>query len=143
MVTLAKYLWETGALIIFTLGSIHLYFTFFSNKFSSKNADVIQKMKTSYPILTSETTMWKAWIGFNASHSLGAIFFGAINIYLIQAYGDILQQDFLFSCINLIVLYYYLWLASKYWFSKPRMGILVACVLLTCSVLLTYWGEIA
>jgi hypothetical protein len=26
--------------------------------------------------------MWKAWIGFNASHAYGAIFFGLIYGYL-------------------------------------------------------------
>ena len=76
---ITKYLWELGSLIILLLGSIHLFYTFFSNKFSSKNEGLIAEMKISYPILTKETTMWRGWIGFNASHSSGAIFIGIIN----------------------------------------------------------------
>jgi hypothetical protein len=43
---------------------------------------MVEEMKTSFPILTKKTTMWKAWTGFNASHSSGAMFIGIINFYL-------------------------------------------------------------
>jgi hypothetical protein len=79
---IAKYLWETGSVIITILATIHLYYTFFTNKFSSRNEKMVEEMKTSFPILTQKTTMWKAWIGFNASHSSGAMFIGIINFYL-------------------------------------------------------------
>jgi tellurite resistance protein TehA-like permease len=65
---LAKYLWEIGSIVIVILGSIHLYYIFFTNKFSSRNEKMIEEMKSSSFILTKETTMWNAWIGFNASH---------------------------------------------------------------------------
>ncbi len=75
-----KYIWEFGSVIFIILGVIHLLYTFFTNKFSSRNKNVIHEMKSSYPNLTKETTMWKAWIGFNASHSSGAMFIGIMNI---------------------------------------------------------------
>ena len=83
---LAKYLWVFGSLILLILGSIHLYYTFFSNVFSSRNKNLITEMKNSYPILTKETTMWRAWIGFNASHSSGAMFIGILNLYIAIKY---------------------------------------------------------
>ena len=33
-------------------------------------------------VITRETTMWKAWVGFNAGDSYGAILFGAVYGYL-------------------------------------------------------------
>ena len=33
-------------------------------------------------MITRETTMWKAWVGSNASDSYGAILFGAVYGYL-------------------------------------------------------------
>jgi hypothetical protein len=34
--------------------------------------------------------MWKAWIGFNASHSFGLILFGTVYAYLALAHGSFL-----------------------------------------------------
>jgi len=125
---LAKYLWEIGSLILVILGSIHLFYTFFSNKFSSKNKEVISEMKNSSPILTNETTMWKAWIGFNASHSSGAIFIGIINIYLSLKYFEIFQSEHFFFIFNILTVCFYVWLAKKYWFSIPFIGILITLI---------------
>ncbi|MFT5765903.1 MAG: hypothetical protein ACI8X3_003341, partial [Saprospiraceae bacterium] len=36
----AKYLWEFGSLILVILGTLHLLYTFFSDKFSSRNKKV-------------------------------------------------------------------------------------------------------
>ena len=32
-------------------------------------------------MITPQTTLWRAWIGFNASHSLAAILFGLAKLY--------------------------------------------------------------
>jgi hypothetical protein len=115
-ILIAKYLWIAGSIIITVLGSVHLYYTFFTDKFSSRNKKVVEEMKTSFPILTNEMTMWKAWISFNATHSAGAIFIGAINFYLALNYFFILLDDYFLSAFSIIVLGFYLWLARKYWF---------------------------
>jgi len=79
-----KVLFVTGALIFGVLGTIHLIYTFFSNKFDTIDPSVKEAMKNTSPILTKETTIWKAWVGFNASHSLGAMLFAGIYIPLSQ-----------------------------------------------------------
>jgi hypothetical protein len=76
-------------------------------------------MKSANPILTKETTLWKAWIGFNASHSLGAIFIGVMNFYLAVLYFDLVQSDPFFFVLNIATTAFYLWLAKKYWFEIP------------------------
>jgi len=48
---LAKYLRETGSIIVTILGSVHRFYTFFTNKFSSRNEKVLEEMRTSFPIL--------------------------------------------------------------------------------------------
>jgi hypothetical protein len=134
---LAKLLWEMGSIIIGILGSIHLYYTFFTNKFSSRNETMIEQMKTSFPILTKETTMWKAWIGFNASHSSGAIFIGIINLYLAIRYFNVLQSDHFFFLFNIFTMVFYAWLAKKLWFKIPLTGILITLVCFIVSYVLT------
>jgi len=37
--------------------------------------------------------MWKAWIGFNASHSLGAVLFGQVYGYLVLAHAPMLLSS--------------------------------------------------
>lgn len=119
----AQYLWIAGSIIIGVLAGTHLYFTFFTDKFSSRNKRVIEEMKTSSPILAEELTMWKAWIGFNASHSMGGIFIGLINLYLAIGYFTILQSDHFFFVFNIFTIGFYVWLAKKYWFKTPFRGL--------------------
>jgi hypothetical protein len=128
----AKYIWESGSIILVILGSIHLYYTFFTNKFSSKNLKLVEEMKSSFPILTNKTTMWKAWIGFNASHSSGAIFIGLINFYLAAKYFPVFHLDHVFFLFNILTIGFYLGVAKKYWFGIPFIGILIV---LTCFIL--------
>jgi hypothetical protein len=124
----AKYIWEFGSLIFILLGTIHLAYTFFTNKFSSKNKKVIAEMKSSHPNLTKETTIWKAWIGFNASHSIGVMYIGIINFYLAFEYFSALQSDHFFFLFNILTISFYVWLAKMYWFKIPLIGTLIALI---------------
>ena len=134
----AKYIWEFGSVIFIILGVTHLLYTFFTNKFSSKNKRVIDEMKSSFPILTKETTIWNAWIGFNASHSSGAIFIGVINFYLVYHFFSILQNELFFFALNLLTVAFYLWLAKKYWFKIPFIGILITLICFITSFIIVW-----
>ena len=134
---IATYIWEFGSLIFIVLGSMHLLYTFFTNKFSSKNEKVITEMKSSSPILTKETTIWKAWIGFNASHSIGAMFIGVMNIYVAHNFFTVLQNDFFFFTFNILTIGFYLLLAKRYWFRIPFFGILLTLICFLTSFILT------
>lgn len=135
-----KLLWLTGATIFLILGTIHLLYTFFTNKFDARNRDVIQKMKDTSPLLTRDTTMWKAWIGFNASHSAGAIFFGLINSILVLQYFSVIQYSLLLHLLNIITAIFYLWLGKKYWFKIPFTGILVSTICFIAAAIINFFG---
>lgn len=136
-IIIAKYLWETGSVIIAVLGCMHLYYTFFTDKFSSRNEKAVEEMKTSFPILTKEMTIWNAWISFNATHSSGAIFIGAINFYLAVRYFTILQSDHFFFLFNILTMGFYVWIGGKYWFKTPFIGALTVLICFIASYLLT------
>lgn len=129
------YIWMAGSLTLLILGSIHLIYTFFTNKFSTRNPALEEEMKVSSPVLTNETTMWKAWIGFNGSHSSGVIYFGLVNFYLAAMKASILFNPVLIL-VNFGAVSFYLWLAIKYWFSIPLKGICIAFVLFVISIAL-------
>lgn len=106
-----KILWLSGSAIFLVLGSIHLYYTFFTGKFRSRNRAVVTEMKNTSPVLTADTTMWNAWIGFNASHSAGAIFIGLINIILTIQNFSVIRNSILILLLNVVTAGFYLWLA--------------------------------
>jgi hypothetical protein len=135
---LSKILWLSGSAIFVILGTLHLCYTFFTTKFDPRNKSIIEDMKNTSPRLTKETTMWKAWTGFNASHSAGAIFFGLMNIILAAGYFYILEKSFLLSFLTILTSVFYLWLGKKYWFSVPFTGILIAVCCFIASPVVTF-----
>lgn len=136
---MAKYFWLTGSLIFLILGAMHLFLTFFTNKFSSINEKMIGEMKVSSPNLSNETTMWKAWIGFNASHATGAIFIGGMNIFIAMQLFSSLDRNLFFLLFNISIVGFYIWLAKKYWFKGPLIGILIAwcCFIISAIISLS------
>ena len=125
---MAQILLIIGASIFGILGTVHLLYTFFTNKFEAHDSSVTEAMKGTSPILTKETSVWNAWIGFNASHSLGAMLVAAVYIPLTTTYFNIIQQSVWFSFLPVIVGLSYLVLAKKYWFRIPFIGVLISTV---------------
>jgi hypothetical protein len=71
-------------------------------------------------------TMWKAWVGFHISHSLGLMLFGLIYGYLSVCRWDVLQGSYFLAGLGLLVLVGYVVLARVFWFSAPLIGVSVA-----------------
>jgi hypothetical protein len=118
----------TSAIIIFAMGTVHLLYTVRGNKMHPRDPDLRAKMEQVSLVLTRQTTMWKAWIGFNVSHSYGVMLFGVIYGYLALIHSTFLfQSNFLLS-LGLVVLVAYAFLGKLYWFSIPFRGILLATV---------------
>jgi hypothetical protein len=118
-----------SAAIVLTFGTIHLVYTFASNKFLPRDPSVAERMKRVPPVISKQTTMWKAWIGFNASHSLGVMLFGVLYGYLAIFDFHVLLQDRFLLLVGAVFLASYLVLAKRYWFRVPLMGVGSALVL--------------
>lgn len=118
-----------GAGIVLALGCLHLVFTFHGPKLWPRDPAVRPAMDATPLVLTRETTVWRAWIGFNASHSLGAILFGAIYGYLALARREVLLGSPFLLGVGLSALAAYAVLARRYWFSVPFRGICLALAL--------------
>ncbi|MDP3684210.1 MAG: hypothetical protein Q8S01_09780 [Ignavibacteria bacterium] len=126
-----------GAAIFGYLGIVHLLFTFFTNKFEARDSSVTNAMKGTSPILTNETSVWNAWIGFNASHSLGAMLVAGFYIPLAIWYFDVIQSSVWFSLLPVLIGLSYLTLAKKYWFKIPFIAILISTIcFITAAILI-------
>jgi hypothetical protein len=93
-------------------------------------------MSSVSPVITRETTMWKAWVGFNASHSFGAILFGLVYGYLALVHPAFLFQSVFLLVLGLILLGGYTFLGVRYWFSIPLRGILLSLTLYASALVL-------
>lgn len=126
--------------IMLVLGLIHLIYTFRGTKLFPRNSDLIDAMKRVQLVLTDETTVWKAWLGFNTSHSMAAIFFGLIYGYLAIFHPDILYHSVYLQLLGFLVLAAFAVLAWAYWFSIPFIGILISLACYVASLFLSVRG---
>src|SRR5271169_5892258 len=103
-ILVAKLLMVLSASIIFTLGVVHLVYTFWGPNLTPRDPALQVSMSQVSPVITKETTMWRAWVGFNASHSMGLILFGLVFGYLALAHGQLLFQSPFLLLVGLAVL---------------------------------------
>jgi len=57
------------AAIILLLGLVHHLGAFLGQKLYPPDPELEARRKVVSPVISRETTMWKAWVGFNASHT--------------------------------------------------------------------------
>src|SRR5260370_25882791 len=89
---LAGILIATSATIALFLGLAHIYLTFFTRAFAAGDAALEEKLKSVSPRISGQMTMWRAGVGFHASHSLRVSFFGLVYCYLPVAERDVLRR---------------------------------------------------
>ena len=111
-----------------SLGSLHLVFTFFGPKLRPRDPELEARMKVVHPGITRQTTMWKAWVGFNASHSLGGMLFGLLYGYLALAQPAVLFGSMFPGMVGGAFLLGFVALGKAYWFSTPFRGLVLASV---------------
>src|SRR5262245_61580050 len=73
MMLLPSTLMAASAAVIFLLGALHLFYTFTGNKFHPRDAELRTRLEQVAPVISRQTTMWKVWVGCNASHSYGLL----------------------------------------------------------------------
>lgn len=119
---------------VVTLGIIHLVCTFWGPKLTPRDPALQASMSQVSPVITKQTTMWRAWVGFNASHSMGAILFGLMFGFLALAHAHMLFQSNFLLAVGLGFLGGYFALGKVYWFSVPFAGIRVSLLCFVASI---------
>lgn len=135
---LPSYLVAASALVIFALGAMHLFYTFSGPAFDPRDPELKLRMQEVSPKLTSQTTMWRAWVGFNASHSFGALLFGWIYGYLALTQPDLFFGSMFLVLTGAVLLTGYVALARAYWFSIPSRGIMLGAALYALAMVVRF-----
>ncbi|MBV8247174.1 MAG: hypothetical protein JO200_01865 [Comamonas sp.] len=124
-----------AGLLMTALGAVHLLYTLRGQRLDPVDPALIAAMRRTPMHITQETDMWRAWLGFNASHSLGAIGFGTMLAGLAVSDVRLFAGHPLLAIWALAMAAGYLWIARACWFSVPRRGLLSALCLLAAGLL--------
>jgi hypothetical protein len=129
----AKILMVLSASIVLTLGVVHIVYTFWGPNLTPRDPALQISMNQISPVITKETTMWRCWVGFNASHSLGLILFGLVFGFLALTHGQLLfHSPFLLAvgrqCLVVLLC------SVRYFFSAPLIGISISLACYIASI---------
>jgi hypothetical protein len=133
----ARILMVLSAGIVFTLGVVHLAYTFWGPNLTPRDPTLQISMSQIAPVITNETTMWRCWVGFNASHSMGLILFGLVFGYLALAHDRLLFRSPFLLVVGLAMLGGLVVLCKIYFFSAPLRSISVSLACYVVSIALS------
>ena len=133
----ARILMVFSASIVLTLGVFHLIYTFWSPSLTPRDPALQTSMSQISPMMTKETTMWRCWVGFNATHSMGLILFGLVFGYLALAHGQLLFRSPFLLVVGLAMLGGVAVLCRVYFFSAPLRGVSISLACYVASIALS------
>ena len=135
MSELSRYLFLAGALPFIFLGSLHALYTPLRASdrkgLSPADPNVIEAMTQAHVRLTRRVDLWSTWCGFNLSHSLGAVLFGAFVVVIGRSRESFAAQASICVPLATLIAATYLAIGLKYWFRDPSSGIALS---LACFV---------
>lgn len=131
---MAMTLMTVSTLVVLALGVLHLVYTFYGPKLTPRDPALQAKMSEVPLVITRQTTMWRAWIGFNASHSMGAILFGLVYGFLGNANPELLFNSPFLLAVGFAMLAGLAALAKLYWFRIPFRGVVIALACYVSSI---------
>jgi hypothetical protein len=123
-----------SALVVLVLGVLHLVYTFSGPKLTPRDPALQARMAEVPLVITRQTTVWRAWIGFNASHSMGAILFGLVYGFLASVHPQLLFGSPFLLAVGGVMLGGLAVLAKLYWFRIPFAGVVISLVCYGLSI---------
>ena len=137
---LSRYLFLAGAVPYIVLGVAHAIATPRDPQqrrgLSPRDPQLSQSMTRTAVLLTSRTDMWRAWVGFNLSHSLGVILLGVVVLVVGRSEASFAREAGVFVPLATCAAAAYLLLGLKYWFRTPIIGCALSLGLFVASWLL-------
>ena len=129
MTTPSAMLYTAGGAIFCVLGAVHAVYMLMDlqhpRRLVPADPALIAAMAVSRVRLAGDATdMWRAWIGFNLSHSLGALLFGSTAI----AWPVVASGHAPLAWLPAAVAAFYLTIGLRCWFRVPNVAIATAAV---------------
>ena len=123
---LSRYLFLAGAAPFLVLGLAHALATPLATTdrkgLSPSDPALAEAMARGRALLTNRTDLWRCWVGFNLSHSLGAVAFGAFVLVVGRSAPSYAAQAAFCGPLAVAVSGAFLALGLRYWFRTPIVG---------------------
>ena len=116
-----------GGAVAVLLGGLHAIYTLLDLRNPRRLVPVdpsvaLAMANTAVRLSGGRMDMWRAWIGFNFSHSLGVLLFGSLGVWagchVKNLPVGIMPMLTLIGCVYLV-------LALLYWFRIPVIGVAI------------------
>lgn len=115
-----------GGAVFAVLGTLHAVYTFLDLRNPRRLVPVdpsVARAMANSPLRLSggRTDMWRAWIGFNFSHSIGVLMLAGLAVWAGSRNNTpvgIAPALTLIGCIYLVI-------AVLYWFRSPAIGVAI------------------
>lgn len=135
---MSRYLFLLGAVPYVVLGLLHASLTPLtvdqSKALSPRDPAFRLAMAEQTVLLTRRTNIWRGWVAFNLSHSLGVFMFGAVVLLIGRSPASFAGQAAVFVPLAVLVTTAYLALGVRYSFPRDAMlGISFAIVCFVAS----------
>ena len=122
-----------GSCIYIALGIGHGVLTLLDLRspryFTPTDDEIRESMQDVSIRLNRNVNLWKAWLGFNLSHSLGLVVFGAVVLTFAITAQDTYFSSIAMQATTLVISLTYVILSSKFWFWAPTVGWVTATAL--------------
>ena len=121
---------DLGGGIFMLLGALHALYTFTDigkpRRLVPNDPAVSAAMANCQLRLSGEgTTMWRAWVGFNLSHSIGVILLGVLCVGAGHTLASTAIPAWVLFVLPLVGLMYLI-IGVIYWFRIPSIGVAIA-----------------
>ena len=131
-----------GAAVVVLLGSAHLAFTLQSTPAGGPLTPTDDRVRAAMELTGGlgmapalRTTLWKAWFGFNLSHSIGVVAIGlVVGVPALVDFDDAIGRWW-WVATAFVAPAVYLVISIRYWFRNPTAGITLAAVLIWSGVI--------
>lgn len=77
-------------------------------------------------VASPQSNLWRAWLGFNLSHSLGMLVFGAALAALAREHFSLFAHSLALQGAAVAIAASYLAISSRFWFWVPTSGFALA-----------------
>ena len=126
----SRYLFLAGALPFVVLGLLHARgtprATIDRKGLSPADPALAEAMARGRVLLTKQVDVWSGWVGFNLSHSLGAVAFGAFVLAVGRSADSFAAQAAVCGPLAVAVSGAFLAIGVRYWFRTPIAGCAIA-----------------
>ena len=134
---IARYLFLAGAVPYLVLGTAHVFATPLRpdqrRGLTPRDPELAAAMTRSAVLLTRRTDMWRCWVGFNLSHSLGVLILGAFVVATGLSAERFARDAVVFQPLAVAAAAAYLLIGLKYWFRTPIAGCALSLSLFAAS----------